>query len=202
LFASEFDKTRYSVWRGVKEFLDHLSPYSIVADVGCGNGKNARYRNDLVMFCSDISSELVKISKNKNTCVGSFVIANGLKLPYRSDSCDASMSIAVLHHLHSVEERLAFIKEMIRVTKPGGKVFITVWSAEQTVKPKWCHIRDTDYIVPWTSRDGNVHERFYHLFTKIELDNIMTVIDDYVEPNAFISHELDNWYLLMTKKTW
>ncbi len=44
------------------------------------------------------------------------------------------MSVAVLHHLSTIERRQKAISELIRVTKPGGKIFIEVWAKEQNPK--------------------------------------------------------------------
>ena len=37
--AGHFSNTRHTMWPQVAEFLRDLPDYSIVADVGCGNGK-------------------------------------------------------------------------------------------------------------------------------------------------------------------
>lgn len=39
--------------------------------------------------------------------------------------------IAVIHHLSTADRRLAAIKELIRIIKPGGRVLISVWALEQ-----------------------------------------------------------------------
>ena len=42
--ANHFDKTRSYVWPNIKKYIDTIKANSIVADIGCGNGKNM-YRN-------------------------------------------------------------------------------------------------------------------------------------------------------------
>ena len=37
--APHFSNTRYKPWPKIAEFLNSLEPGSVVADVGCGNGK-------------------------------------------------------------------------------------------------------------------------------------------------------------------
>ena len=37
--APHFSNTRYKPWPKIAEFLNNLEPGSVVADVGCGNGK-------------------------------------------------------------------------------------------------------------------------------------------------------------------
>lgn len=54
-----------------------------------------------------------------------------LYLPYRDNSVDATISIAVIHHLSTRERRRRAISEMVRVLRPTGKCLIYVWAKEQ-----------------------------------------------------------------------
>lgn len=54
-----------------------------------------------------------------------------LYLPYRDDSVDAAISIAVIHHLSTQERRRRAISEMVRVLRPKGTCLIYVWAMEQ-----------------------------------------------------------------------
>lgn len=58
-------------------------------------------------------------------------VADALRLPYRSASCDAAISIAVLHHLSSDARRRQAIRELLRIVKSGDRILITVWAREQ-----------------------------------------------------------------------
>jgi len=54
-----------------------------------------------------------------------------LYLPYRDNSMDAVISIAVIHHLSTQERRRRAISEIVRVLRPKGKCLIYVWAMEQ-----------------------------------------------------------------------
>lgn len=54
-----------------------------------------------------------------------------LYLPYKDDSMDAAISIAVIHHLSTQERRRRAISEMVRVLRPKGRGLIYVWAMEQ-----------------------------------------------------------------------
>lgn len=54
-----------------------------------------------------------------------------LYLPYRDESVDVAISIAVIHHLSTRERRRRAISEMIRVLRPRGRCLIYVWAMEQ-----------------------------------------------------------------------
>lgn len=189
--APHFDKTRYKVWRKVSEFLDILPSYSLLADIGCGNGKNSLYRRDLICFPMDISSELLEITRAKGDI--DCILGSGSNIPYKTNSMDAVISIAVVHHLPTHELRQIFFNELIRIVKPGGKILISMWADEQKKKPKWKLIPGTvsDYEVPWENKVN----RFYHFFNKNEVITLMENQHEYT-----LSYEYDNWYLEVIKK--
>lgn len=46
--ADHFSSTRHTAWPGVVKFINSLEPYSLLLDIGCGNGKYLNLRpNDL-----------------------------------------------------------------------------------------------------------------------------------------------------------
>ena len=63
--AKDFNRTRYKVWNRVARFLDDLEPNTRVLEVGCGNGKNMLYRNDLQVYGIDISDEYLVNAENR-----------------------------------------------------------------------------------------------------------------------------------------
>ena len=44
--------------------------------------------------------------------------------------------IAVIHHLSTVSRRLAALKELTRIVRPGGRILISVWALEQNFEKK------------------------------------------------------------------
>ena len=200
-FAEEFDKTRYKVWRKVACFLDTIPSHSLLADVGTGNGKNALYRNDIVVMSNDISPQLAYIVHQRSKCKVGVLIADGLHLPYKDDTFDFIISIAVIHHIKTEDLRTSFVKELLRILKPGGRLLLSMWAKEQPIKPKWKLIDNTlsDYLIPWK----NKVDRFYHLFDKnevIKLTEINPCIPAIESGDRFcISYECNNWYLEVQK---
>lgn len=191
--ASDFDKTRFSLWIGVTNFLDTLPANTTLGDIGCGNGKYLPYRKDIVVQGCDICKPLVAITKAKYPDID-VIVANILSLPYLYKSFDNTISIAVMHHLTTVKDRKTFINELARITK--DKVMISVWATEQDDKrlTKWTHIGNNDYIVPYmTSNNKKTVDRYYHLFEKQELidliGNIMTI--------ERIWYHMNNWYIIL-----
>lgn len=178
--AKQFHNTRYSHWENVKEFLDGLPQYGFLADIGCGNGKYSTYRQDLVYMGSDICLPLLDIGYSKNV-----ILANGLHLPYQNNMFDGVICIAVIHHIFDIENRIQFVKELIRIAK--GKILITVWANEQQKKQNWLSLEGNgDYLIPW----GKENLRYYHLFTKNEIYEWMKLCD--VEKYD-VFYEKENW---------
>jgi len=47
--ASHFSSTRHSPWPRVTEFIRQIPPGSLVADIGCGNGKYLGINRNIYM---------------------------------------------------------------------------------------------------------------------------------------------------------
>ncbi len=166
--ASHFSDTRYKIWRGVQEFLSKLIPNTLVADIGCGNGKNMLFRKDMEYIASDITPNLLGIAVEKSGKDG--VLASGVSLPFRNQTFDSVISIAVVHHLSTKGLRKQFINELVRICSVGGEILFTVWMEDQPKKSKWISLETPgDYHIPWTTPDGETLQRFYHFFTELEL---------------------------------
>lgn len=171
--------------------MHSLPSGSLVLDAGCGNGKNMLIRNDLNMVGCDVSNTLLEICTGKglNVCM-----ANITNLPFKEETFDAVICVAVLHHLASYDRRVDAVDQMLKVLKPGGKLFIEVWALEQKLTKKFIKIDTTDgsgeandYFVTW----DNTHKRFYHLFSREEMQMMF--------PTGTIGFEHDNWHVIINK---
>eukprot|EP01025_Chloroclados_australasicus_P030710 TRINITY_DN30903_c0_g1_i2.p1 TRINITY_DN30903_c0_g1~~TRINITY_DN30903_c0_g1_i2.p1 ORF type:complete len:368 (-),score=35.30 TRINITY_DN30903_c0_g1_i2:233-1336(-) len=169
--APHFSSTRFAVWPRVRQFLGQVPQGGIVADVGCGNGKYFSVRDDIIVIGSDRSSALIETANRRingkqglglehNTRYGPLksdaFVCDGYKVPMRTASSDAVLSIAVLHHVSGVDNRLKMLEELKRVVKVGGQVLVTVWAVEQEnpqkTIAKWEKMEEGeegDYLVPW-----------------------------------------------------
>ena len=165
--AFEFDETRQSVWRCVKEFMGGLEPGMCGLDIGCGNGKNMLYRKDVLMEGGDFCDNFVKICRKKNLKVKQ----NDMReLKYKNDVFDFSLSIAVLHHLYNKDDRLKALRENIRILKTNGIGLILVWAKRQD-KDSRVTFTKSDEMVPWQRKTGEYVYRYYHIYDKDELES-------------------------------
>ncbi|XP_029027993.1 probable tRNA methyltransferase 9B [Betta splendens] len=140
--APYFNDSRYKAWPKVREFLLDLQPGSIVADVGCGNGKYLHINEEVFKLGCDVCRPLVDSAWSQGHEVQ---MCDGLRLPYRDGCFDAVLSIAVIHHLSTKERRIRAIKEMARTLRVGGRIMIYVWAMEQ----KRRKFEKQDIFVPW-----------------------------------------------------
>ncbi|XP_066535566.1 probable tRNA methyltransferase 9B [Hoplias malabaricus] len=140
--APFFNDSRYKAWPRVKQFLLDQEPGSIVADVGCGNGKYLHINNSIFKLGCDVCRPLVDSAWTQGHEVQ---LCDGLRLPYRDGCFDAVLSIAVIHHMSTKERRIRALKEMARTLRVGGRIMIYVWAMEQ----KRRKFEKQDIFVPW-----------------------------------------------------
>ena len=171
LIADHFSSTRHYLWPNVKRYIDLIEPGSLIADIGCGNGKNM-CRSDCEYIGLDFCDKFVKICREKGKNV---VLGNSLNIPFASNLFDYTLSIAVIHHLSTYERRLRCINELIRITKPGGKIFIQVWGFS-------CKRSDKqNAMIEWNLQKKYTNEgkrnikinRYYYLFMDDELKEMI-----------------------------
>ena len=196
--ARHFDSTRYGVWPGVSQFIESLATESRVVDVGCGNGKNMLHRKDLQMRGCDSSEEMVRICQEKGLDV---TVANNIDLPYNDNQFDAALSVAVIHHLSTSKRRSQALGELVRIVRPGGRVFVQVWATGQKLaKGKDQQIGERDSLVSWNLKDSaQVYKRFYHFYEEGELERELSGIPDIQIVRSF--YESGNWGVEIQKIT-
>ena len=191
--AEEFSNTRYRPWTCVESFLDNVEVGCKIGDIGCGNGKNMKYRVDCENYGCDFSEELVKICKSDKLNV---VYGDILSIPFEDKQFDYTICIAVIHHLSTPEKRKKAIDEVIRVTKKGGRILLLVWALEQPENSRR-KFEKQDNMVTWKDKKGNLMgERYYYVFKKDELENLIN--DSVTIVESF--YELGNWGVTLEKK--
>ncbi len=180
--AERFSRARFEVWPEIGFLFDkYINKGDQVLDLGCGNGRfyPSVFKKEAFYTGLDNSKELIEIAQKKHP-QGSFVLGDALSLPFKDSAFDVVFSIAVLHHIPSVNFREKFINECQRVLKPGGFLIITVWDLWQKPRIKREVIRGgilkilgkskldfKDVILGWYGKSG-----YIHCFTQRELENI------------------------------
>ncbi|OWF48956.1 uncharacterized protein LOC110452444 [Mizuhopecten yessoensis] len=149
-----FSEISQKAWPNVRRFLKRLQPGSLVADIGCGSGRYLHINKSVFKVGLDICCPLVESAGTKGHEV---LVADNLKLPFRSGLFDAVISIGVIHHFATTERRIEAVRELARILRPGGQLMLYVWAYEQRHR----RFDGQDVLVPWhggqkTSRSANI----------------------------------------------
>lgn len=198
--ASHFNETRIAIWSNVGSFLDGLSPYSVGADFGCGNGKYTRYRSDLFFLATDYCQPLLYNCVGTSQSHDAFVWNLRSGIPIKQSTLDFAICIAVLHHIDDAPSRSDCLQNMIHSLRPGGRMLFTVWAREQHIKSKWIPMEiEGDYLIPWFDKTSHTtFQRYYHLFSKSEVTALIEQLHD-IEVESII-FERNNWCVTLVSK--
>lgn len=188
----QYDRVRRQPWSSLIQFMDEFKfqkNSKSCLDIAAANGRHTRY---MAQFCSlavgiDISLNLLKIAKKyKSIRNCAYINADASTLPFRDGCFDRVLFIAGLHHLPRVD-RILSLDELKRVLSHKAQALITVWMREQArffvlfvidfLLQTGLQQKDKEYgdiLVPWRDKNKQViATRFYHLFTKNELDTLL-----------------------------
>lgn len=221
--ATHFSQTRYKPWPVVERFLLAQPPGSLVADVGCGNGKYLNVnRKNITYIASDYSLNLCNLASQMHPHTD-VIRADATTLAYRNGLFDAVISIAVLHHLSTTERRQQAIKELLRIVKPkGGRVLAYVWAWEQGEGSKRRQLVDEaggerDLLVPWRmqsneqkkqqtnereQKEEQTFMRYYHMFERGELEECCRQAAKAENIQIALTesgYDKDNWYCVIER---
>lgn len=141
---------RRKIWKEVLDFIKTIKGRTL--DVGCGNGDVTRLLKNAVGV--DVSEELLETARKKSN--NEFIKVGCEDLPFEDNEFDNVLLIAVLHNLKKTSRKKC-LKEIYRVLKKKGKLFLSVW----------CKYKGVKYI-KW----GKV-KRYYYFFEKKELENLL-----------------------------
>lgn len=157
-----------------------------VLDLGAGSGRNtAEFVKQGAghVVAADISAKMLSIMMRTASVRSGIVDAvrcDAVHLPFRSGVFSVVAAIALIHHVPKKRNRLTAMKEVYRVAAPGGRVLVTAWARGQLrfakkipsmLKTKLKGGEFGDACISW----GKKVDRFYHLFSKKELEE--TVMD-------------------------
>ena len=113
----------------MREVLTRLGAGRRGLDVGCGQGAYVARMRELGFDVAGIDSSpgQVALAARKVTASGGdSLVATGsvLEIPAADATYDFAYVINVLHHLSSVDEQRRAFKEIFRVLRPGGVLFV------------------------------------------------------------------------------
>ena len=173
--ANAFSSTRPKTWDWIDKFYLSLpNKQSNILDIGCGSGRNMNnLPNTNHLFTGiDTCKEFLKIAKSNTLNV---ILSDMCNLPFNYNTFDAMISIASFHHLSNISRREQALQSLYNVMKPDCKCLMSVWSITQPKNSKnYNKFVYGDNYVPWKNKKGqNLGNRYYYIFQKEELENLL-----------------------------
>lgn len=170
----------------------------IILDLGSGTGRHIIYlaKNGFDVYGIDIAQKGIEITKDwlkkenlqANLRIGSFY----QQLPYTDNFFDAVISTSAIHHANIGDIRKA-IREIERILKPKGLIFVTVrkrkfrnWSKSKIVekygkqKVNYQVIADRTYVPIEGGEKGLIHYLFNKELLRKEFKSFK-IIDIWVD---------------------
>lgn len=141
-------------------------------NIGCAHGPDfLPFRQKFDLYGLDFSREMLGQAEKyaaKFEFSVNLVQGNACHLPFTAGAFDFAISVATYHHIEGKEKQLAALDELMRVLKPGGEAFITVWNRLQ-----WRFLfTGKETMVPWRTGNKTLY-RYYRLFTYPELEKLV-----------------------------
>lgn len=100
---------------------------STILDFGSGIGNSLPHFRDLLqsarLTCAEISPASISLSQKRFPGPEQFALIEDSRIPLASSAFDLVFSSCVFHHI-AHEEHETWLRELLRVTRPGGRVVI------------------------------------------------------------------------------
>lgn len=113
--AKKVRLARYGIDRFLLDVSSHLAPGTLLLDGGGGNCKHKNFFPHVRYIALDLRQE-------RQRRYGEIDLAGDLyRLPFRESTFEAILNVEVLEH---VKEPKEVLKELFRVLRPGGKLYL------------------------------------------------------------------------------
>ncbi len=100
---------------------------SRICDFGSGIGNSIpffrKYFPDAALTSSDVSERSLTLGKQRYPGDGNYVLIEDSRIPCESGAFDVAFSACVFHHIPH-EEHVTWLRELHRITRPGGLIAI------------------------------------------------------------------------------
>lgn len=186
--AVKFSQTRKFFWRGLEFIRDYAQAGDKILDFGCGNGRLLELfaEKNIDYTGVDISRKLIGIATAKypDEHVKFQKISGSDSLAFPANYFNVVYSIAVFHHLPGTEMRKKIAADLFRVVAPSGKIVVVVWNLWQEkyvmgLIRNWIRkltfksrLDWHDCYVSFADNQGNIFQRYHHVFTIEELEKL------------------------------
>ena len=139
--TEEYAEDQLSFWpRYYKEWLKpcmEVEPFTTLLEVGCGLGRGVSFfaQDGYEAYGLDIPC-LSRFWKRIDNDPNHFVVGDGCRMPFPDNYFDRVFTLGTIEHIGTLvghytlgpdywKARQAFADEIVRVTKPGGRILVT-----------------------------------------------------------------------------
>jgi len=183
--AESFDTKRKRPWEDVSEFIETIDENKLTLDLGCGNGRHTRLllEKKIDTIGMDVSFNILKTALENELCsvtplLTGVINADVSDLSFKDKSFDRIIMIAVFHHLDNLQKRNQALQEISRILKSKGRLLLSCWLRthprfEKEDLKVIIEQGKKDVLVPWTMPDKTKIMRYYYLFEKEELEDLI-----------------------------
>jgi len=125
-----FWESGQKIWQHIRSVIGY-SPRKTdtFVEIGCGVGRLTRAISPDVgeLIAQDISEEMLKVTKGHGLPNVTYLCTNGFNLnTLNNGSADVILAYCVFQHLPSLSALGEYLREMVRVVKPNGKIAFTL----------------------------------------------------------------------------
>lgn len=214
--AEQYSETRKKhlspLWDELVKIVAEIKDGDKILDVGCGNGRLLDFLKDkkIEYLGVDASENLIKCARELHP-KNEFVVNDILELSSLPKlNFDFVFSIALLHHLPSLELRVAALRQLKNKINNSGEIVITVWNMWN--QPRFRKLIGKflllkmlrknkfdfgDILFDWKDNcSGRTSQRYYHAFTMRELKKIFRLAGLKV---VKVFKDKYNYYLVLKK---
>ncbi len=129
-YFNDIAEQRYRSHRHLLPWIHSMEKGKTVLEIGCGVGLDSyeMAQHGLQVTAVDLTEVAIQTVQTRfqdNGLTGTFQTANAEDLPFPDNNFDYVYSFGVLHHAADTEQ---CIKEVYRVTKPGGTSLIMLYN--------------------------------------------------------------------------
>lgn len=125
--AAGYDMLSYPQWKTLTSYFINklnLKNTDHVLEVGCGCGAFLNELRQTVDTISGIDYSAPAIERLKSVMPGQFRVSQASEIPFESNSFDCVASFGVFFYFENFDYASISLNEMLRVLKPGGRIFI------------------------------------------------------------------------------
>lgn len=146
-------------WRRATTNELQIYPGDRILDVAAGTGTSAvpLAKAGAQVVCADFSAGMLAQGERRHPGL-EFVQADAMNLPFDDESFDAT---TISFGLRNVADPATALREMLRVTKPGGRLVVCEFSTPKAPGAGTLYRKVLPKAVPWVARHASSNPAAY-----------------------------------------